>query len=128
LLFTCLQTLQAKWSASSWAGVGARRVTTFQSAAGSTESRSWTSTPPETALASSAARGGLPAARAGPASSTLRFFFAASASSAPLEYEGAITASRNVSASAFAVPSSTSRLSATIPPNALTSSAARATR
>ncbi len=44
------------------------------------------------------------------------------------EYPGAMIASRNVSAIARAVGSSTSRLKATIPPNADTSSTARATR
>src|SRR6185437_12161870 len=60
------------------------------------------------------------------AATTRRFFFAASASRAAGEYDGATTHSRNVSTSRRASASSISRLIATMPPNALVGSHARA--
>ena len=99
------------------ASVGARSVTTRQVLRSSdTRSRVCTSRPPSMERRSSAGQVG------GCASMTRRFFFAVSTASASGSKPGATTTSVNTGDSASASALGTTRLMATMPPNAETSS------
>ena len=121
LLLTAAHTCHAKTRSRHWTSSGSTAVTTRQSARSTlTRSGSCTSNPPSIGRTSNGTGEGAVAV------STRTFLRSASVASASASYPGATTTSVNTGARAVAIAFVTGRLTATIPPNALTGSQALA--